>query len=237
MVPAVWLMAPAELRSSTSVALTLPASVNPPVLVVSANVLAAPVSLTGPATFSASLLVSAKPAVVVKAPSVPTRLVIWPRLAEVEALPVSDVALIEPADWLIVPAETRLSALVALTLPARVRPPVVVVNARVLAAPVSLTAPLTSSAWLLVSARPAVVAKAPSVPIRLASPSATVEPLPVKVPAVITPEDWLMVPAEARLTVWVALTWPACVSPPVVVVNASVLAAPVSLTGPLTISA
>ena len=59
----------------------------------------------------------------------------------------------------------------------------------------------------------------------------------MKVPAVITPEDWLMVPAEARLTVLVALTLPASVSPPVVVVNASVLAAPVSLTGPLTISA
>ena len=101
----------------------------------------------------------------------------------------------------------------------------------------SLTAPLTSSAWLLVSAKPAVVAKAPSVPIRLASPSATVEPLPVRVPAVITPADWLMVPAETRLTVLVALTLPVSVSPPDVVVSARVLAAPVSATGPLTVSA
>src|SRR5208337_1494198 len=235
--PPDWLIVPAEARASPLLALTSPARVRPPVLVVSASVLAAPVSLTGPFTSSASLSVSARPAVVANAPSVPTRLVAWPRLAEV-ALPVSVPALIDPPDWLIVPAEARASPLLALTSPARVRPPVLVVSASVLAAPVSLTGPFTSSASLSVSARPAVVANAPSVPTRLvACPRLAEVALPVSVPARTDPPDWLIVPAEARASPLVALTSPARVRPPVLVVSASVLAAPVSLTGPFTSSA
>ena len=82
------LIAPAEIRSTTFAALTLPASVMSPVLVVSASVLAPPVSCTGPATSNDLLFTSAKPAVVLNAPNVSIRLVGCVRLAKVPALPV-----------------------------------------------------------------------------------------------------------------------------------------------------
>ncbi len=94
--PPDWLIDPAETRLSTLLALTLPASVRPPVLVISSSVLAAPVSLTAPATVSASLSVNAKPAVVENAPSVPTRLVACVRLADVAAVPVKVPMSIKP---------------------------------------------------------------------------------------------------------------------------------------------
>ncbi len=73
--PPDWLIAPAEVRSRMFVALTLPANVMAPVRVASASVLATPVSVTGPPTSNDLLFTSAKPAVVLNAPSVPTRLV------------------------------------------------------------------------------------------------------------------------------------------------------------------
>ncbi len=189
----------------------MPAKVRLPVLVVSASVLAAPVSLTAPSTSSASLSVRAKPAPVETAPNVPTRLVGRVRLAEATALPVRNAARIEPPAWTIEPAETRSSTFVALTLPARVRLPVPVVSANVLDAPVSVTGPVTDSASLSVSAKPAPVVNTPRVPTRLAGwvRLADVTARPVNVPASTFPplcpiEPWLaisvVVPEPPSLT-------------------------------------
>src|ERR1700722_2725771 len=233
---------PAEVRSSTVVALRLAPNVRSPDFVLSAKVAPTPESVTGPLTRSDVALVSAKPAVVVKAPRAPMLLVAWPKLAPVAADPVRLTAVIEPEFWLIAPADTRSIAFAALTLPARVRSPLVVVSAKVLPAPVSLTGPLTSSDWLLVNAKPPVVLNAPRVPtvlvawVRLADIPAPVR-LPVRTAAVIEPDVWLIVPAEIRSTILAALTLPPRVRPPVVVVSAKVVAAPVSLTGPVTVIA
>ena len=194
----------------------MPASVSPPAVVASASVLAAPVSLTAPLTVSASALVSAKPAVVVKASSV-LILLAPPRLAVV-AVPVSELAVIEPLLWLMVPAESRTTWLDALTLPPRAMPPALVVSDSALAAPVSLTGPVTASDWLLVSAKPAVVLKVPSVVMVLDWPSATLPVTPLldcSVLAVITPAVWVMPPPVVFRSTTAPLTLAPSAMPPV----------------------
>ena len=118
--PPVWFIAPAEIRFTTFVALTLPASVMSPVLVVSASVLAPPVSVTGPATSNGLLFTSAKPALVLNAPSVSIWLVGWVRLAKVPALPVRLATVNGPPVWVIGPVESsRRVAAMALFRSAR----------------------------------------------------------------------------------------------------------------------
>src|SRR6516162_5322553 len=104
-----------------------------------------------------------------------------------------------PPVWLIGPAETRVALPGAVRLPARVRPPAVVVSARL---PAEATGPVTLSACASVRLRSPlpVLPNDPRVatwlaPVRLAPPTAD----PVRVAAVTRPPVCDSAPAETNV--------------------------------------
>src|SRR5579859_638795 len=243
MIPAVWLIAPAETRSTVPAeAIRLPDRVSdePPV-VVRSRVFPVPAS-TRPVT------VSAAPSVI---ETVPTPVLTNPprvanRLAPVRLAPPADEPLrlpvvMKPDDWLRTPAETRSTAPPgAIRAPARVRgPPLVVVRVRVFA-PASTEAlmvrPLALASVIEMLPTPPLVKpgrvsnRLPSV--RLVAPTDE----PVSAAVVMIPVVWVSAPAETRSTVPPASVRLAPrVKGPAVVVRVRMLPPVPALTAPVTV--
>ena len=112
--PAVWAIAPAELRMIPG-ADTGPASVRPPTVVVS--VMPEPV-VSGPVTSRAWPFVSWNTSLAEKLARVPIRLALPVRVTSDPELPLSVPATIEPPDWVTLASALSVSDVVAPMLPA-----------------------------------------------------------------------------------------------------------------------